>query len=206
MVGWYHQLSGHEFEQLWEVVKDREAWCAAVHTVTEWIWLSNWKQMVRLSCLNKTQNLARSLDALPCPEAGGIRFLLLKLLQSCECHLWFDTCLPYVSRLSGLKGKRRLILTMPAHVLYVSSRALVFLGPLRYLLRAKRFLSIKDHFWVTSVDTYGRISAIGGSVSILGQCFSNYNVDVNHLGVLLTDFGAVGLRWGLRFLPFSEIL
>ena len=37
MVGWHHQLNGHEFEQLWEVVKDREAWCGAVHMVTEWI-------------------------------------------------------------------------------------------------------------------------------------------------------------------------
>ena len=24
MVGWYHQLSGHEFEQLQEMVKDRK--------------------------------------------------------------------------------------------------------------------------------------------------------------------------------------
>ena len=24
MVGWHHQLSGHEFEQTWEIVKDRE--------------------------------------------------------------------------------------------------------------------------------------------------------------------------------------
>ena len=31
MDGWYHQLNGHEFEQVWETVKDREAWCAAVH-------------------------------------------------------------------------------------------------------------------------------------------------------------------------------
>ena len=30
MVGWYHQLSGHELEQIQEMVKDREAWCAAV--------------------------------------------------------------------------------------------------------------------------------------------------------------------------------
>ena len=26
MVGWHHQLNGHEFEQLWEMVMNREAW------------------------------------------------------------------------------------------------------------------------------------------------------------------------------------
>ena len=31
MVGWHHQLSGHEFEQTLEIVMDRESWCAAVH-------------------------------------------------------------------------------------------------------------------------------------------------------------------------------
>ena len=35
MVGWYRWLSGHESEQTPEMVKDREAWCAAVHGVTE---------------------------------------------------------------------------------------------------------------------------------------------------------------------------
>ena len=33
MVGWHHQLSGHEFEQTLEIVIDREAWYAAVHGV-----------------------------------------------------------------------------------------------------------------------------------------------------------------------------
>ena len=42
MVGWHHWLSGHEFEQLWEIVKDGQAWCAAVCGVTEsWTGLSN---------------------------------------------------------------------------------------------------------------------------------------------------------------------
>ena len=30
MVGWHHLVNGHESEQIWEVVKDREAWHAAV--------------------------------------------------------------------------------------------------------------------------------------------------------------------------------
>ena len=29
MVGWHHQLNGHGFEQTRELVKNREAWCAA---------------------------------------------------------------------------------------------------------------------------------------------------------------------------------
>ena len=42
MVGWHHRLSGHEFEQHWEMVKDREAWYAAVPVVTKgWTGLSH---------------------------------------------------------------------------------------------------------------------------------------------------------------------
>ena len=39
MIGWHHQLNGHEFEQ---IPGDGEAWCATVHGVAKsWTRLSN---------------------------------------------------------------------------------------------------------------------------------------------------------------------
>ena len=43
MVGWHHQLNGHEFEQILGMVKDRVAWHVAAHGVAKsGTWLSNW--------------------------------------------------------------------------------------------------------------------------------------------------------------------
>ena len=35
MVGWHHQLDGHEFEQAPRVVMDQEVWHTAVHGVAK---------------------------------------------------------------------------------------------------------------------------------------------------------------------------
>ena len=80
MVGWHHQLNGHEFEQplgdsegqgslaccspwdlkemdmslsnLWEIVKDREVWHAAVHEISKsWTRLSNWTKTRYSKCV-----------------------------------------------------------------------------------------------------------------------------------------------------------
>ena len=35
MVGWHHQLNGHELGELQELVMDRETWCAGIHGVSK---------------------------------------------------------------------------------------------------------------------------------------------------------------------------
>ena len=48
MVGWYHRLNGHEFEQTLEIVKDRESWRAAVPGVAKTqTRLSNWTELTK---------------------------------------------------------------------------------------------------------------------------------------------------------------
>ena len=46
MVGWHYQLSGLGFEQTPEIVKDREAWRAAVHGSKSWTHLRDWTTTV----------------------------------------------------------------------------------------------------------------------------------------------------------------
>ena len=53
MVGWHHQIEGHESQQTPEMVKEREAWHAAVHMITKnWTQLSDWttRTMVEIIC------------------------------------------------------------------------------------------------------------------------------------------------------------
>ena len=52
MVGWHHQLSGHEFQQTPGDGEGQEAWHAAVQRVTE-----SWTSVIPFSCLQSFQAL-----------------------------------------------------------------------------------------------------------------------------------------------------
>ena len=77
VVGWHHWLSGHEFEQTWEIVKVREAWCAAVHGVTKsQTQLSDWttatvRERVREGMGGDGRNLSAPLKVECIPTSLG---------------------------------------------------------------------------------------------------------------------------------------
>ena len=53
IVGWHHQLNKHNREQALEMVKDREAWHAAVQGVTNIrTWLSDWTTIAEIQNKN----------------------------------------------------------------------------------------------------------------------------------------------------------
>ena len=52
IVGWHHWCTGHELGQLWEMVRDREVWHAAVYGVMKsWTLLEDWTNSKKLTTL-----------------------------------------------------------------------------------------------------------------------------------------------------------
>jgi len=107
MIGWYHWLNGHEFEQTPGDSEGQEVWCAAVHGFTKnrrWIskWTKTTKEMTNCIQVSKffkiTLNISSPgiqqiyvdcLSLIPYPKKVHFCcFLLLLLLLSGICCHW----------------------------------------------------------------------------------------------------------------------
>jgi len=67
MVGWHHQLMDVNLNKLHEIVKDRKAWCAAVHRVAKsQTQLSDWTQQKIRKVYSQTGALAAKESTCQC--------------------------------------------------------------------------------------------------------------------------------------------
>ena len=87
MVGWHHCFNGHEFEPTPGMMKDREAWHAAVHGVTKGrTYLSDWTSFINPFVKVKvkvTKSCTTLCDSMDCSTPGfPIHHQLPELVQS----------------------------------------------------------------------------------------------------------------------------
>ena len=88
IVGWHHQLDGHEFKQALGVGDGQGAWCAAVHGVTEsWTGLTDWTDWwPAWACL-----VAQTVKNLPATQESWVRSLVSKISWR---RAWLPCSLP----------------------------------------------------------------------------------------------------------------
>ena len=74
----HHWLSGHELEQLWEILKHSVAWCSAVHGVTKsWTQLSNWTTTTKCLKLVDTTSVGEHYSIMSQKDVAYLSWIYL---------------------------------------------------------------------------------------------------------------------------------
>ena len=123
MVGWQHWFSGHELEQTPGADDGQEAWCAAVHGVTNsQIQLSDWTdigQWNKRKWLPWTLLWENNQQGLPC-NCSGMKegcdvkegfWMILMVMTDANCNFRFVQ-----SKLSSIGWCEKQIITLIKHV------------------------------------------------------------------------------------------
>lgn len=124
--------------------------------------------------------------------------------MTCDWHFVVAPPQQLLFKVVRFKRSRWLIFRMLAHLLLC-----FILCP--HFSRTPNCLLWENGYWVLKVITeserymvIAELKPLEGHYN-LGQCFSNFSVDISLLGILLKwDFDAVGLRWDLSFSIFQE--
>ena len=79
---------GRNLSKLWEIVKDRESWCAAVPGVSKsWTWVSNWTtttSQIKLVQLHRSHSCGASHCARGCHLPAGLQLFLGCFMSLCD--------------------------------------------------------------------------------------------------------------------------
>ena len=136
MIGWYHQPTDMSLSKLREMVKDREAWHAAVHRVTKsQTWLSSWTTTLKVPAVKRCLSVQSDMVVLSCTVNCRQQVLIFICWVEMNSHRFPWELVASSWRTECIWGGQ---LQVDRYLLYLSA----------YFKTDANLCSIKNHKWV----------------------------------------------------------